>query len=152
MNPILEELFYGQIRPFERIVPQDPGYHPLNQQISGIKETLQTKLPADDYQALEELLNLCCDSGVLETCASFGYGFKLGALMMMEVLGGRELETRARAEWDLVPQMQVTLSTRQHIMLSVGVRVPMNNAGPRPTQLMFYLLWDWFDGGLRDGW
>jgi mono/diheme cytochrome c family protein len=79
-------------------------------------------------------------------------GFGRAWSPMMEVLGGRELETGARAEWDLVPQMQVTLSTRQHIMLSVGIRVPMNNAGPRPTQLMFYLLWDWFDGGLRDGW
>ncbi len=30
MKPILEELFYGQFFPFERIVPQDPGYRPLN--------------------------------------------------------------------------------------------------------------------------
>jgi Family of unknown function (DUF6809) len=89
MNPILEELFYGHIRPFERIVPQDPGYRPLNRKISDIKQTLQTKLPAEDYQALEELLDLYCDSGVLESAASFGYGFRLGALVMLEVLGGK---------------------------------------------------------------
>ena len=89
MKPLLEELYYGHIRPFERIVPQDPGYRPLNQKISDIKETLQEKLSAEDYQALAELLGLYCDSGVLEAAASFGYGFKLGALMMLEVLGGK---------------------------------------------------------------
>jgi hypothetical protein len=89
MKPILEELFYGQIYPFERIVPNDPGYRPLNQKISAIKQTLQEKLPAEDCQALEELLDLCCDSGVLESAASFRYGFKLGALIMLEVLGGK---------------------------------------------------------------
>jgi hypothetical protein len=90
MRSILEELYYGQIYPFERIVPQDPEYRPLNQKISKIKETWQEKLAADDYESLEELLKLCCDSSVLEACASFGYGFKLGALTMLEVLGGKE--------------------------------------------------------------
>ena len=80
--------------PFERIVPQDSGYRPLNQKISGIKQTLQEKLPVEDYQVLEELLDLYCDSGVLEAAASFGYGFKLGALIMMEVLGGKGELTR----------------------------------------------------------
>ena len=71
---------------------------------------------------------------------------------MVELLGARELVGGAKADWDLVPQFQVSLSTRQHILLNVGVRVPLNNAGPRPTRIMMYLLWDWFDGGLRDGW
>ena len=31
MKSILEELFYGRTFPFERIVPHDPGYRPLNQ-------------------------------------------------------------------------------------------------------------------------
>ncbi len=79
MKSILEELFYGHIFPFERIVPHDPEYRPLNQKISGIKQTLQAKLPAEDYQALEELMELCCDSGVMDTYASFEYGFRLGA-------------------------------------------------------------------------
>lgn len=71
---------------------------------------------------------------------------------MVEVLAARELTRGASVEWDLLPQMQVSLSARQHILLSIGVRVPASNAGPRATQVMFYLLWDWFDGGLRDGW
>ncbi len=89
MKSILEELFYGQFFPFERIVPQDPGYRPLNRKESDIKQKLQAKLPAEDYQTLEELLNLSCDSSVMEAYASFEYGFKLGALLMLEMLGGK---------------------------------------------------------------
>jgi hypothetical protein len=82
----LEELYYGHIRPFERIVHQDPD-HPLNRKISDLKLALQEKLPAEDVQSLEELVDLCCDWGVLESAVSFEYGFKLGALMMLEITG-----------------------------------------------------------------
>jgi hypothetical protein len=81
-----------------------------------------------------------------------GGGFGRTWTPMVELLGARELEEGAEADWDLVPEMQVTLSTRQHIMLNFGVRIPVNHRGPRATQVLFYFLWDWFDGGLRDGW
>jgi hypothetical protein len=71
---------------------------------------------------------------------------------MVEVLGARELETGAKNEWDIVPQMQVSLSKRQHILFNAGVRLPVNEAQSRTTQLMFYVIWDWFDGGLFSGW
>ncbi len=71
---------------------------------------------------------------------------------MVELLADRDFETGAKTNWDVVPQLQVTLSTRQHIMASFGVRAPVNNTAARPVQFMFYLLWDWFDGGLREGW
>ena len=89
MKSILEELFYGRIRPFELIVHQDPE-HSLNRKISDLKLALQEKLPAEDVQAVEELVDLCCGSGVLESAASFRYGFRLGAQVMMEVLGSKE--------------------------------------------------------------
>lgn len=71
---------------------------------------------------------------------------------MVEVIGFRELEDGQRTRWDLVPQMQVTLSTRQHIMANVGVRVPVSDREGRHPQILFYLLWDWFDGPLFGGW
>lgn len=71
---------------------------------------------------------------------------------MVEVIGFRELEEGQRTHWDLVPQMQVTLSTRQHIMANVGVRIPVNEREGRHPQILFYLLWDWFDGPLFGGW
>jgi hypothetical protein len=37
-------------------------------------------------------------------------------------------------------------------MASAGVRIPVNKWDERPVELMVYLLWDWFDGGLLEGW
>ena len=54
---------------------------------------MEEKLPAEDYKALEELLDLGCDSSVMENYASFEYGFKLGALVIFWVFG-RELTIR----------------------------------------------------------
>jgi mono/diheme cytochrome c family protein len=56
------------------------------------------------------------------------------------------------AEWDVVPQMQVSLSKLQHVLVSVGVRVPINERGERKPRLLTYVLWDWFDGGLFQFW
>lgn len=56
------------------------------------------------------------------------------------------------AEWDVVPQMQVSLSKLQHVLISVGARIPVNEREERKPQFLAYLLWDWFDGGLLQFW
>jgi hypothetical protein len=71
---------------------------------------------------------------------------------MVELLGTRELEGGEPAHWDIGPQMQVTLSKRQHIMINGGVRLPLTDRTARRPQVIVYFLWDWFDGGLTDGW
>ncbi len=72
---------------------------------------------------------------------------------MVELVGAREMVSGADAHWDLVPQFQVTLSRRQHVRLNTGLRVPVDDGGTdRDTEFMVYLLWDWFDGGLLEGW
>ena len=62
------------------------------------------------------------------------------------------VEDEARVQWDVLPQMQVTLNRRQHIMINVGVRIPVNERTDRSTRVITYFLWNWFDGGLLDGW
>ena len=71
---------------------------------------------------------------------------------MLEFAAVRELESGKRMEWDVLPQMQVSLSKRQHILVAGGLRVPLTERDGRHMQVLTYLLWDWFDGGLRDGW
>ena len=39
-----------------------------------------------------------------------------------------------RIEWDVVPQLQVTLSKRQHIMVSGGLQLPLTRARPSATR------------------
>lgn len=71
---------------------------------------------------------------------------------MVELLGWRELAGGSRVQWDLVPQVQITLNTRQHLMMNAGIRFPVTSRGERRAQVITYFLWDWFDGGLNDGW
>jgi len=71
---------------------------------------------------------------------------------MVEILGARELVSGETTQWDVLPEMQVTLSRRLHIRVNAGVRFPLTDAGSRSTEVLFYFLWDWFDGGLGSGW
>jgi cytochrome c553 len=71
---------------------------------------------------------------------------------MVELLGAKPLESGANTEWDVVPQIQVTLSKRQHIQAGAGFDVPVSEREGRATTFVFYLLWDWFDGAIREGW
>jgi hypothetical protein len=71
---------------------------------------------------------------------------------MLEVLAARPLVSGAAIEWDLLPGAQVTLNTRQHVRLAGGVRLPVTEATERKTSVIFYLLWDWYEGGLFKGW
>jgi len=71
---------------------------------------------------------------------------------MIEVIMNRDFEAGAKTNWDVVPQIQVTISRRQHVRGNLGVRVPVNNTPGRPVQIMLYLLWDWADGQLTEGW
>jgi hypothetical protein len=118
-------------------------------------------LPADGFVQAQAGLELPFDSaragreafwrvavGKTFTQGRFGRSWS----PMVEWLGARELEDQARVHWDLAPQMQVTLNRRQHLMINLGVRVPVNQRAGRSTRVIAYFLWDWFDGGLRDGW
>lgn len=71
---------------------------------------------------------------------------------MFEFLAQRDLVDAAKTDWDVLPQMQVTISHRQHIRGDLGVRVPISNTTGRAVQLQLYLLWDWQDGKINEGW
>jgi mono/diheme cytochrome c family protein len=79
-------------------------------------------------------------------------GFYRAWTPMLEIIAARELERGAAAEWDIVPQMQVSLSKRRHILVSGGVQVPISQRDGRHPQVLTYLLWDWYEGGFFDGW
>src|SRR5579864_7771009 len=71
---------------------------------------------------------------------------------MVEFLADRDLVDGAKTNWDVLPEMQVTISARQHVRFDIGVRTPMTNTAGRDKQVVFYLLWDWADGKLWEGW
>src|SRR5258708_14541244 len=82
---------------------------------------------------------------------SFAADHGLGRLWspMVEFLAARDLVDNAKTNWDVLPQMQVTISKRQHIRAHLRVRVPVNNTAERHIQVVFYLLWDVQTGRLN---
>lgn len=71
---------------------------------------------------------------------------------MLELAGARPLVSGAAMEWDLVPQVQVSLSRRHHVLVNAGIQLPVTARQGRGRVLHAYLLWDWFDGGFFSGW
>jgi hypothetical protein len=118
-------------------------------------------LPADGFVQVQIGAELPFDRDVADNEAfgrlAIGKSFSQGRWgrtwsPMVELLAARELVSGETTQWDLVPQVQVTLSRRQHIMANLGVRLPLNERDGRDEQFLVYLLWDWADGGLFDGW
>lgn len=71
---------------------------------------------------------------------------------MLEIIGNRDLTPGTKTDWDVIPEFQVTLNRRQHIRAAAGYRLPINDTAGRPKQAIAYFIWDWFDGGLFEGW
>ncbi len=85
---------------------------------------------------------------------TFGQDHLLGRQWspMVEFLANRDLVDGAKTDWDVMPEMQVTLSRRQHIRVDVGVREPFTDTAGRTPTVNFYVLWDWADGKFWEGW
>ena len=71
---------------------------------------------------------------------------------MVEFLAKRDLIDGAKIDWDVMPEMQVTVSRRQHVRAAIGVRTPFTDTAGRTPQVTFYVLWDRADGKLWEGW
>ena len=116
-------------------------------------------LPRNSYLQLHAGIELPSDSkapreafvrSAIGTTFAGDRGFGRAWSPQVEVLWARP--ERGPSEWDVVPQLQVTLSKLQHVMLAAGVRVPITQRDERRPQALVYLLWDWFDGGFFEMW
>ena len=83
---VLDELYYGNISPFERHTDRNPACKELQGYITRHMETLRKTLDADGRQALEKLD--ACLSEFESMCEkdAFTEGFCLGARIMIEVM------------------------------------------------------------------
>lgn len=94
------------------------------------------------------------NEGFVRTALGYSFaqdrGFGRAWSPMLEVLAAKP---QGRSiEWDVVPQVQVSLSKLQHVLISIGARIPLNERQERKPQFLTYLLWDWFDGGFTQFW
>ncbi|MGV2966671.1 DUF6809 family protein [Paenibacillus sp. AGC30] len=84
MKSILEEIYYGNLRPEENIVPKDSEYRSINKEITVNIEKFQKKLSEDDFKQLEELLDMTDQVHSMHSKEAFASGFKIGTLIMIE--------------------------------------------------------------------
>ncbi len=71
---------------------------------------------------------------------------------MIEAQVKRDLGDGAQSRVDLIPQLQLSLNTRQHVLANIGLLVPATQTSGRSVRLLAYVLLDWFDGGFFEGW
>lgn len=116
-------------------------------------------LPADAFLQLQSGVEAPLYSGAENEAfgrAVLGLGLSEGPWgrswsPMVEVQAKRDLERGASATVDVVPQIQLSLNRRQHVLANVGVLLPATQRA-RPARLLVYVLLDWFDGGFFEGW
>ena len=116
--------------------------------LSFIQLQAGAELPTDTDQAPRAAFGRLAFGKSLAEDESFGRLWT----PMVEVLMDRDFAPDAHTSWDIVPQFQVALNRRQHVRINIGFRQPLRNTDARSRQVVFYALWDFFDGGLRDGW
>lgn len=86
MKSILQAIYNGTINPSEFILSEDPEYRSANQKIGEIKTYLKDRLSEEDCMKFTELDDLFNQVISMDSESSFCYGFKLGTLLMIEVL------------------------------------------------------------------
>lgn len=88
MKRILEELYRGNLNPEERMIPTDPEYRQINRKLSELMVEAKQRFSEDDFKTLEEILDLHGESSSMVASEAFGQGFRMGALVMVEVFCG----------------------------------------------------------------
>lgn len=88
MKSILEELYKGNLNPESQTVPTDPEYRSINGELSDLMLEVKQRFSENDFKTLEEILDLNGDTSSMLTSTAFVQGFRMGALMMVEVFCG----------------------------------------------------------------
>ncbi|XID91668.1 DUF6809 family protein [Paenibacillaceae bacterium WGS1546] len=86
MNSVLQALYNGDLCPVGEIVPKKPAYREIGRKITEELGVWRKRLTEDEYNQLESLLDLRVQTIEMDLAASFEYGFKLGASLMIEVM------------------------------------------------------------------
>ena len=89
MKSLLTELFNGNLYPNEKFV-HTSKYKQVNKSISKEMDFWKKTLSGDNFERLEDLQGLLCQTGSMENEHYFSLGFKLGTLIMIEVFSAKE--------------------------------------------------------------
>jgi len=82
----LKKFWKGDIAPGEGRYHPDPEYRKAMQTLERCDNTLMANLSPEDYRVFREYADAALESTVMESCDNFIDGFRMGALMMLDVL------------------------------------------------------------------
>lgn len=83
---ILEDLYSGKIYPSEEIVPKEKNYRSINKEVGEFREYFREKIAPEDKEKFSQWDTLVHDTHYMECYANFSYGFRLGIMLLIDVL------------------------------------------------------------------
>ena len=89
-SSLLEQFYYGNLFPTESIQSKDPTFASTCDEADEVYQALCKRLNDDEQDMLDHLLALNSDIDCMESCATFTCGFRFGALLMLEILHGKD--------------------------------------------------------------
>lgn len=87
---MLNKLWTGEVSPMERMIRPGSEYHKTLAQFCDKMDAFLETLPPEAKAQAVELENLKCRLNLLEEEDMFLYGFRMGARMMLDILGDDE--------------------------------------------------------------
>lgn len=84
---VIEELWYGKIRPFERSVKQCGEYAIVQEKIAELEHQLTALLPETDRNLVEEFCDRHSECESISEQDSFVRGFQLGVRLLLAAAG-----------------------------------------------------------------
>lgn len=94
----MEQLYDGKWNLDESAIRHDPGYRKIVQQTVEAIEQWKKRHSDEEFQELENLLDLCAQTQGMELTSTFIRGFRLGAGLMVEILTGQDELARKLSE------------------------------------------------------
>ena len=91
MEGFIERLFYGRINPTEMPRPDDPHTRELERKYAQALRDFEARIAPELHREFGAVIDDCVAVDAREGMACFAEGFRLGALMMLDVLGYRKM-------------------------------------------------------------
>ena len=83
---IIRQLFYGELHPWERFVPNDSDLRKASNRVGKLVEEWKEHLSTEDTERLEEIVDTLYQYSSIIEADGFESGFRLGAKMMLDIL------------------------------------------------------------------
>ena len=85
-NTIIRQLFFGELHPWERFVPNDSDLRKASNRVGQLVEEWKEHLSSEDVERLDEIVDTLYQYSSYLEADAFESGFRLGAKMMIDIL------------------------------------------------------------------